>query len=75
MLAIEETRLHYWETALGTSHHHDLFYLRVMLFVSKRPCSFEDSRTVVGTLYFAFWDACFAMRFLHDDKEYINVIK
>ncbi|KAK7293775.1 hypothetical protein RJT34_16648 [Clitoria ternatea] len=53
----------------------ELFYLRMMLSVSKGPCSYEDIRTVGNIQYPNFKEACFAMGFLKDDTEYIKAIK
>ncbi|KAL3025155.1 hypothetical protein AAZX31_04G165100 [Glycine max] len=48
----------------------ELFYLRMMLTVCKGPTSFEDLRTVDNVQYSTYKEACFAMRFLQDDKEF-----
>lgn len=53
----------------------ELFYLRMMLFFAKGPCSYEEIKTIAGTVYPTSHDACFAMSFLHDDREYIDAIK
>ncbi|XP_028201911.1 uncharacterized protein LOC114386104 [Glycine soja] len=53
----------------------ELFYLRMMLTVCKGPTSFEDLRTVDNVQYSTYKEACFAMRFLQDDKEFIEAIK
>ncbi|XP_057456739.1 uncharacterized protein LOC130747739 isoform X2 [Lotus japonicus] len=53
----------------------ELFYLRMMLAVVKGPCSYEDIRTVGDILHPTFREACFAMGFLEDDREYIAAIK
>jgi hypothetical protein len=52
----------------------ELFYLRMML-VSKRACSYDDIRTIGNVVYLSFRDACFAMGFLEDDKEFVVAIK
>ncbi|KAH1061066.1 hypothetical protein GYH30_004524 [Glycine max] len=52
-----------------------LFYLRMMLTVCKGPTSFEDLRTVDNVQYPTYREACFAMGFLQDDKEFIEAIK
>ena len=36
---------------------------------------FKDIRTVNGTTYYSFKDACFALRLLQDDREFIDAIK
>ncbi|KAL5177308.1 ATP-dependent DNA helicase PIF1 [Glycine soja] len=53
----------------------ELFYLRMMLTVCKGPTSFEDLRTVDNVQYPTYKEACFAMGFLQDDKEFIEEIK
>ncbi|RZB65818.1 hypothetical protein D0Y65_041747 [Glycine soja] len=52
-----------------------LFYLRMMLTVCKGPTSFEDLRTIDNVQYSTYKEACFAMGFLQDDKEFIEAIK
>ncbi|XP_039688594.1 uncharacterized protein [Medicago truncatula] len=53
----------------------DLFYLRLMLTVVKGPRTFDEIRKVGDTQFFSFRDACFAMGFLDDDKEFIGAIR
>jgi hypothetical protein len=53
----------------------ELFYLRMMLTFVKGPTSYEAIRKVRGTQYLSFREACFAMGFLGDDKEYIGAIR
>ncbi|RZC03256.1 hypothetical protein D0Y65_018084 [Glycine soja] len=53
----------------------ELFYLRMMITVCKGPTSFEDLRTVDNVQYPTYREACFAMGFLQDDKEFIEAIK
>ncbi|RZB86231.1 hypothetical protein D0Y65_026339 [Glycine soja] len=53
----------------------ELFYLRMMLIVCKGPTSFEDLRTVDNVQYSTYKEACFAMGFLQDDKEFIEAMK
>lgn len=53
----------------------ELFYLRMMLTVSRGPFSYEDIRTIANVQYSTFRDACFAIGFLEDDKEYIEAIR
>ncbi|KAH1241604.1 ATP-dependent DNA helicase pif1 [Glycine max] len=53
----------------------ELFYLRMMLTVCKGATPFEDLRTVDNVQYFTYKEACFAMGFLQDDKEFIEAIK
>uniref|UniRef100_A0A0R0GI82 Helitron helicase-like domain-containing protein n=1 Tax=Glycine max TaxID=3847 RepID=A0A0R0GI82_SOYBN len=52
----------------------ELFYLRMMLTVSRGPISSEDIRTVAGVEYPTYREACFAMGFLQDDREFIAAI-
>ena len=57
------TRLHPIRLSLG-----DIFYLRVLL--QTRPArSFEELRTVNGTLYSSFQDACIALNLFSDETE------
>ncbi|XP_058751157.1 uncharacterized protein LOC131624213 [Vicia villosa] len=53
----------------------ELFYLRLMLTVVKGPSTYEDIRKVGDIQYDTFRDACFAMGFLEDDREYIGAIR
>ncbi|XP_058726317.1 uncharacterized protein LOC131597650 [Vicia villosa] len=53
----------------------ELFYLRMILTVAKGPTTYEEIRTVDNIQFDTFRDACFAMGFLEDDKEYISTIK
>jgi hypothetical protein len=53
----------------------ELFYLRMMLTVVQGPTCYEDIRTVKGTQYDTFREACFASGFIGDDKEYIKAIE
>uniref|UniRef100_A0A0R0KKU5 Helitron helicase-like domain-containing protein n=1 Tax=Glycine max TaxID=3847 RepID=A0A0R0KKU5_SOYBN len=53
----------------------ELFYLRIMLTTCKGPTLFEDIRTVENVLYLTYREACFAMGFLQDDREFVEAIK
>jgi hypothetical protein len=53
----------------------ELYYFRMMLTVVNGPTSYDEIRKIHDTQYFSYRDACFAMGFLGDDKEYINAIK
>ncbi|XP_058762793.1 uncharacterized protein LOC131636152 [Vicia villosa] len=53
----------------------EMFYLRMMITVVKGPMSYEDIREVRDLQCETFRDACFAMGFLEDDREYIGAIK
>jgi hypothetical protein len=46
-----------------------------MLTVVKGPTTYEEIRKVGNTQHDTFRDACFAMGFLGDDKEYIGAIR
>ncbi|XP_071686773.1 uncharacterized protein [Rutidosis leptorrhynchoides] len=50
------------------------YYLRMLLNIVKGPRSFEEIRTVDGTLHPTFKDACFAHGLLNDDKEWTEAI-
>ncbi|XP_058751494.1 uncharacterized protein LOC131624562 [Vicia villosa] len=53
----------------------ELYYLRMMLTVVKGPTTYEEIRKVGDRQYDSFRDACFAIGFLEDDREYIGAIK
>jgi len=53
----------------------EVFYLRMMLTIVKGPTSYKAIKTVNNILYDTFREACYAMGFLGDDKEYIAMIK
>lgn len=53
----------------------ELFYLRMMLTVKKGPTCYNGIKIVYGFQYETFRDACFAMRFLQDDREFIDAIQ
>jgi len=53
----------------------ELFYLRKMLTIYKGPTSFKDIRTIANVQYPTYREACFAMGFLQDDKEFVEAIK
>ncbi|KAH1069241.1 hypothetical protein GYH30_006728 [Glycine max] len=52
----------------------ELFYLRMMLTACKGATSFEDIRTVENVLYPTYREACFAMGFLQDDREFVYAL-
>ena len=52
-----------------------LYYLRMMSVVVKGPTTYEKIHTVNGQLYSTFREACFALGFLVDDKEYIETLR
>lgn len=53
----------------------ELYYLRMMLTHVNGPSSYAEIKTVKNILYDSFRDACFALGFVGDDKEYISAIK
>lgn len=48
----------------------DLYYMRIPLNIVKEPQSFEELRTVKGTLFHNFKEACYALGLLGDHKEW-----
>lgn len=53
----------------------ELFYLRMMLTFKKGTLSYKDIKFVDGVQHDFFKETCFAMRFLQDDREFIEAIK
>ncbi|XP_015959922.1 uncharacterized protein LOC107483819 [Arachis duranensis] len=53
----------------------ELFYIRILLNVQRGCTSFRSIRTVNSVTYGTFQEACSAMGFLIDDKEYVSAIK
>ncbi|KAI5426340.1 hypothetical protein KIW84_031951 [Lathyrus oleraceus] len=53
----------------------ELYYLRLMLTHVKGPRSYNDIKTVNNVKYDTFRDACFAMGFIGNDREFIAAIK
>ncbi|KAI5387551.1 hypothetical protein KIW84_073598 [Lathyrus oleraceus] len=53
----------------------ELYYLRLMLTHVKGPRSYNDIKIVNNVIYDTFRDACFAMGFIGDDREFIAAIK
>uniref|UniRef100_A0A0R0EZF3 ATP-dependent DNA helicase n=1 Tax=Glycine max TaxID=3847 RepID=A0A0R0EZF3_SOYBN len=51
------------------------FVSKMMLGSCKGPTSFEDIKTVANIQYPTYREACFAMGFLQDDREYVEAIK
>ncbi|XP_058752597.1 uncharacterized protein LOC131625751 [Vicia villosa] len=52
----------------------ELYYLRMMLTHVKGPKSYDEIKTVNNVKYDTFRDACFAMGFIGDDREFISAI-
>ncbi|XP_071739627.1 uncharacterized protein [Rutidosis leptorrhynchoides] len=50
------------------------YYLRMLLNIVKGPRTFEEIRTVDGTLHPTFKDACFAYGLVNDDREWTEAI-
>ncbi|XP_050878249.1 uncharacterized protein LOC127082069 [Lathyrus oleraceus] len=53
----------------------ELYYLRLMLTHVKGPRSYNDIKIVNNVKYDTSRDACFAMGFIGDDREFIAAIK
>ncbi|XP_058784536.1 uncharacterized protein LOC131659346 [Vicia villosa] len=62
-------RLHFVPPGSG-----EIFYLRTLLNHVKGPTSFEEIKTVNNDTKKTFKEACYALGFLDDDKEYIDAI-
>jgi len=53
----------------------ELYYLRMILTICKGPRCYKDLKFVKGVQYLTFREACFALGFLEDDREFIEAIK
>nr|KAJ0223839.1 hypothetical protein LSAT_V11C200065090 [Lactuca sativa] len=53
----------------------EAYFLRIILNKVKGPTSFDEIRMVNGETYSSFRNACYALRLLDDNKEYIDAIK
>jgi hypothetical protein len=53
----------------------EVYFLRMMLTVVKGPLSYDAIKNVNGFQHETFREACFAMGFLEDDREFIATIK
>jgi hypothetical protein len=62
-------RIYYAHPASG-----EKYYMRMLLNVVKGCTSFEDIRTVNGVVHTSYKEACEALGFLDDDKEWIDCI-
>ncbi|CAH9134225.1 unnamed protein product, partial [Cuscuta epithymum] len=63
-------RLYFVRPGIG-----EKYYLRMLLNVVRGPTSFEELKTVNGTIHATFKDACYARGLLQDDKDHIGCIK
>lgn len=52
-----------------------LYYLRLILTYDKGPHNYDEIKMVKTIKYDTFWDACFVMDFIGDDREFIAAIK
>ncbi|XP_072058013.1 uncharacterized protein [Arachis hypogaea] len=52
----------------------DIYYMRILLAVQRDCTTYEFIRTVKGITYSTFQDACYSMRLLCDDREFITAI-
>ncbi|KAH1246587.1 hypothetical protein GmHk_06G016637 [Glycine max] len=59
----------------GVVDESKLCFLRLMLTVAKRPCSYEAIKIVGNIEYPTFKETCFVMGFIGDDKEYVKAIR
>ncbi|GKV43081.1 hypothetical protein SLEP1_g50419 [Rubroshorea leprosula] len=50
------------------------YYLRILLNIQRGCRSYEDIRTINGIVFPNFKEACYALGWLDDDKEYIDAI-
>ncbi|KAJ3685199.1 hypothetical protein LUZ61_014363 [Rhynchospora tenuis] len=53
----------------------ELYYLRMLLNVVRGPTSFEEVRTINGTLYPSFKDACDVLGLLDNDNEWLYTLQ
>lgn len=53
----------------------ELYFLRMMLSISKGPITYEEICIINGIQYPSFREAWFAMGFLQDDSEHIQAIR
>ncbi|GBN36887.1 hypothetical protein AVEN_32254-1 [Araneus ventricosus] len=57
------------------SRNTDCYYLRLLLHKIKGPTSFKDLRTVNGIEYETYREACLALGFLENDKQWNEALK
>lgn len=60
---------------LFTPNSGELFYLRLLLKYKKGPTSFDNLRTVDGTLHPTFQDACVALHLIENDYVWIKTME
>jgi hypothetical protein len=53
----------------------EIYFLRMMLTYVKGPLTYDSIKKVKGVQYDTIREACFAMGFLEDDREFIHAIK
>jgi hypothetical protein len=53
----------------------ELYYMRILLTVQRGCKSYEDIKTVDGKVCKSFQEACYVLRLLKDDQEFIDGIK
>jgi hypothetical protein len=53
----------------------EIYYLRMMLTVVKGPKTYDSIKIINGFKHETFREACYAMGFLEDDREFISAIK
>uniref|UniRef100_K7MGX0 Uncharacterized protein n=1 Tax=Glycine max TaxID=3847 RepID=K7MGX0_SOYBN len=63
-------RLSYIPVGVG-----ELYYMRILLPMQRGCINYDSIKTVNGKIYGNFQDACYALRLLMDDREYIDAIK
>ncbi|XP_058729905.1 uncharacterized protein LOC131601957 [Vicia villosa] len=52
----------------------NVFYLRLLLTIQKGCTSYNDIKTVDGTIHKTFKEACIALGLLQNDKEFVDAI-
>ena len=51
-----------------------MYYLKTLLNIVWGPTSYDEIKCVNVVQYSSFWDACYALDLLDDDKEYVDGI-
>ena len=52
----------------------ELYYLRLLLSYQNGCCNYDSIKTINGFIHQTYKEACYAMRLLADDKEFIDAI-